>query len=582
MGGDGKKILKGKFGASVKLAEPSKNRYIFDKWKPALPETFPANNSNIPHVAIWNDIYVCITVKGDERIVERYVNVSNSIPKTWGDVKSKITSETELKAGWSGNYGVYDWRLNDEMGEEIADNTPLTDSMVVYARSNFNRFKIINNIIHGIYGSEKPRGRIIIPKFVHDIYHDAFKNCTELKNVDFADCTELKEIEGFSHCTSLKNIDLSSCINLQSINGFDECTALENVNITGCGELKSIGGFYGCKSLKNIDLSSCTNLQRINGFNGCTTLENVNFTGCGELKEIGGFSGCKSLKSVDLSPCANLQSINMYGFRDCTALENVNFTGCGELKKIGGFSGCKSLKSVDLSPCIKLKTIDSAFNNCVALENVNFTGCTELKSIEGDFKRPSFMNCKNLKKLDLSSCHKLYQLWLNGVGITSIEDIKFSPNCKLNSLLILDTDITSIDLSPFDKLEALNLRGTNIKTIDLSSLSRLRSLDLSETDIKSIDLSKCAKLESVGLKNCKKITFIDLSNNEEIAFIHFYGSINAIIKLPSKYSYMLSIPESAFGKDESTWCKEVLVPNREIHREVLNSGYPSSRIRECY
>ncbi|MGP1438291.1 MAG: hypothetical protein ACTTKH_04390 [Treponema sp.] len=53
-GMDGKKLLKGKFGAEVKVEEPSKEGCAFRKWKPELPNVFSKVEAQKVYVAKWN------------------------------------------------------------------------------------------------------------------------------------------------------------------------------------------------------------------------------------------------------------------------------------------------------------------------------------------------------------------------------------------------------------------------------------------------------------------------------------------------------------------------------------------------
>jgi len=322
-GANGKKLLKGKFGVEVRIKDPTKNDVQFDRWEPALPTHFPANDATV-YVAQWvNKTEYRVTVKGDERVKisePDYVNVSIDPQKTFGAIKSDLTAKVSFADGWSSEeYVIYDWRIGDENGEEMLDSTPITKDITVYARTNYNKFRLNGTTLEG-YSGEKPRGRIFLPKEIEVIEHNAFYDCSSLKTLDLSNCVNLTSIgeDAFNGCESLKELDLSKCTNLTSIgeNAFRRCEKLESIDLSAFADkLEKIeeSTFHGCESLKTLDLSNCTNITSIawGAFSGCSSLKTLDLSNCTNLTSIGesAFSGCKELESIDLSACTNLQKL---------------------------------------------------------------------------------------------------------------------------------------------------------------------------------------------------------------------------------------------------------------------------------
>ncbi|MGP1438685.1 MAG: leucine-rich repeat domain-containing protein [Treponema sp.] len=314
-GEGGKKLLEGKFGAIVEVKELKKERFKFEEWEPALPHTFPATNPNATYKAKWKKLICYVTIAGDERVKvaePEYIDVT--ILKTFGDIKAEILKKTSLKAEWPDvDYTFYDWRIGGEDGEEMLDTTPIKDDMVIYARTNYKRFKVTGTKLEG-YEGEKPKGWIFIPKEITEIGKDAFNNCNELKTVNLSGCVEIVNIEegAFRSCKSLESIDLSPCTKLTKIGkgAFYSCSELKTVNLSGCTELMSLeggtiagngyGSFSSCKSIESIDLSSCTKLKDIG---------------------VGAFDKCIKLKTIDLSSCTKLESITRLDFSGCSKAE---------------------------------------------------------------------------------------------------------------------------------------------------------------------------------------------------------------------------------------------------------------------
>ena len=181
-----------------------------------------------------------ITIKGDERleIKKAVLNVSLETSKTWHDIKQEVETSCVLKSKWADyEYAIYDWRMDDEKGEEIIDSTPITKDMTVYARTNYLPFKWDGTVIEG-YNLWGPRGRIIIPRKVTGLNDTHFNDCNELTAMDFSGCAELKEIKVHGNFENVKEVNLTGCVNLQVL------------------ELSA-------KNITDLDLTPCVNLEEL-------------------------------------------------------------------------------------------------------------------------------------------------------------------------------------------------------------------------------------------------------------------------------------------------------------------------------
>ena len=472
-GADGKKILKGKFNSEIKIDAPTKQDFEFLGWKPVLPSTFPASDFGVC-VARWGDkASYRVDILGDERVEVLdggFVTVAIGSNKTFADIKDEVKDKVRLKAEWKAeDYDFYDWRIDGEKGEEMQETTQITKNIVVYARTNYKRFKIADNVLEG-YESEAPKGRIILPKEIETIKESSFAKCQELTGLDLSSCAKLKKIEknAFAYCTKLKTLDLTDCTELKSIEG----------SLEAGHPPKFEGAFFNCSSLVSVDLSSCTNLETIGeiAFSQCSNLRTLNLSGCSKLTSIEklAFSRCMRLENVNLSSCNNLKTLGNSVFSECVNLKTVNLDSCTGLESIGYgvFNNCQNLESINLSPCTNLKTItDSAFSKCNNLKTVNLSGCVSLETIKGGSHSGAFSGCTSLEGVDLSTCTKL------------------------------------------------------------------------------------KKIEKNTFLNCKK----------------------ALVKLPTS---IMTVEEKAFGVNNATYCKKVLVPTDEIKQLVVGSKYPEERIEK--
>lgn len=167
---------------------------------------------------------------------------------------------------------------------------------------------------------------------ITEISGSVFKNCTDLKKVNFQGSCEkfIIDAEAFTNCTSLDYLPMpDGCKHIDI-----KTSAFENTNIADV----------------SIDCSS----------------------------SIGGsaFRNCQSLTSVEL----NNSDVSAYAFRKCESLKNVTISGNSYLGNLS-FSDCENLENVTFSGSDI--TSDNPFNDCPLLMNINSKPAFD--SATGDF-----------------------------------------------------------------------------------------------------------------------------------------------------------------------------------------------------
>ena len=510
-GKDGKKILNGKIGAKVKLANLEKAGQFLKNWEPELPTIFSLQDDKKTYLAHWEN-GKSISIEGDDGLEissPPVVGLTTEDTKTWADIKVEILAKVSFKTEWSEEDYEIEWRLGGENGELLMDTTEITKSVMIYARVNCTKFKIEKQAYHGHqanvlvgYTGSKPRGKVRIQKNIDCIQNSSFQDCTDIESLDFSSCPYLKEIGSYDGSAG---------------GAFRDCTRLRSINFKGCSSLEKIGehAFMGCISLTEVDLSPCVNLNIIDAsaFEDCSKLRKLNLTGCTKLKRIEtrAFLCCGNLNDIDFSSCSELTLIGCDTFAECNSIENVDFSGLKNLAIIlgGAFDYCRSLKSLNFSNCSRLTVIKKpnsynghgSFENCEKLESVNFTGCTNLVELVGN----AFANCKNLKTVDLSSCKQLQKLDAFS-NCSSLKDINLTGCVSLKEIggLTSCENLTKIDLSKCSNLETLggftdciNLKEVNITGCDkIAIISRVAFQNCSS--LKKLDLSSCIHLKKVG------------------------------------------------------------------------------------
>lgn len=125
-----------------------------------------------------------ISIRGDTRVDEAassYITISKG--KTWDQIKEQIKTKLTLKAAWQdGDYDVHEWRHNYETGAEIRDTDTFNTDTIVYAVTNYKKFRIEGTVLKG-YTGKKPRGSILLLDSITKIGEGAFKDCALITGV---------------------------------------------------------------------------------------------------------------------------------------------------------------------------------------------------------------------------------------------------------------------------------------------------------------------------------------------------------------------------------------------------------------
>jgi len=228
-------------------------------------------------------------------------------------------------------------------------------------------------------GGKKTLTEIYLPLNTTIIGYSAFGGCSNLRSVNFEECTKLTTINGSSFMntalksivmpaslkqleqslynnTSLESVDLSAT-SLKTIPSycFGGCSKLMNVLLPVTIETIESSAFQSCSALKAIDLSVCKNLSSIGGtaFSYCYLLQTVSIPASLKILGESAFTSCSALKTIDLSGCTSLLSIEQGTFSSCNSLTSVKLPNT--LKSIGvqAFNGCNIVGTIDLPATLK-------------------------------------------------------------------------------------------------------------------------------------------------------------------------------------------------------------------------------------
>jgi hypothetical protein len=221
---------------------------------------------------------------------------------------------------------------------------------------------------------KKTLTEVYLPLNTPGIENNAFSDCTNLRYVNFEECTKLTSISNNAfQNTALKNIIMPA-----SLNNLSAYTFSNNVNLTSIDlyatSLTTIPNycFYSCSKLVTLILP-----KTINKIENCA------------------FQSCSAVKSIDLKGINALTTIGSAAFSSCYALQSIIFPASLKTLGEGAFQSSYNLKSVDLSCCTNLLSIEqSTFNSCNSLTSVKlpsvlktigtnaFWGCNIVGTIE--------------------------------------------------------------------------------------------------------------------------------------------------------------------------------------------------------
>ena len=359
--------LKGRFGTSFSIKNPTQEGMIFEKWEPAVPASFPSSD------AVYTAKFRAprLTIKGDERIKNKSDNfIEAGKGKAWKDIKTEAAKKAVFQFSWdTGDYGIHEWHLDDENGHLLTDNDRFAQDTTVYAVTNYTKFKWSGTKITGVTGS-KPKGKIIIPDGCTEI--DAFTlGWSYLTQVSLpASLISIGE-GAFGNCSSLQQVNFSENLTAIGKSAFEGCSSLQQVNFPKNLTAIGIRAFQNCSNLKQVDLSTCTALTKIGErtFSMCSKLEEVKFPKNLTVIEKEAFFSCTNLTQAVLVGCTALSEIGVNAFNSCQNLTYVTMPENLSIIGHNAFSSCSGVSVFDFYRCTAITAIGhDAFSSCDSAE----------------------------------------------------------------------------------------------------------------------------------------------------------------------------------------------------------------------
>ena len=371
-----------------------------------------------------------------------------------------------------------------------------------------------------------------MPNTVETIGDYAFYGCTRLRDISTEDINteenSLSEglkyigISCFEGCTSLKSIKLPASLKVLRENAFRLCTGLETVEFAEDLDFYTDeGGYYSYGFYNNV-------------FDGCSSLQTVILpknSSDGFIIPMATFSWCSNLKSIEFP--TNTKRIDQQAFYR-SGIENLDLTAVTSdeifVEGYYTFAACENLKSVTTNGNFQFgRTSLYTFQDCKALKSVTINGSgDDYIEITPD----AFRWCDNLETVEV------YRL--KGTGERNEMDSVFVGCKSLQKFTsICSPELNKIGYSCFDGCESLTEvpipeQAFVVSETAFRGCAALRSLDLANvTSIGTKAFTGCSSLASISFKPSSDI--LPTVENED-AFDEWHFA-NTLIEVPDdKYS----------------------------------------------
>ena len=171
-----------------------------------------------------------------------------------------------------------------------------------------------------------PVTSITLPSSLKRIEGNAFNNCTDLKNVYFAEGLEVIGDSAFFNCGMTEIVIPDSVTEIQA-NAFKNCSSLEKVIIGDGLNVINNEVFQGCTSLEEIIIGNGVEEIKEGVFRGCSSLSKINFgSSVGDIY-VHAFENCTSIQEIIVP--MSVEYIDHNAFKGCSALNKVYYKGNG-------------------------------------------------------------------------------------------------------------------------------------------------------------------------------------------------------------------------------------------------------------
>lgn len=237
---------------------------------------------------------------------------------------------------------------------------------------------------------------------VTSIGDGAFKNNTDLNEIEFGPFVRKVGNEAFEGCSSLNKVILNDGIEELGKYSFSDCVSIESIELPVSILNIYEGTFNNCNSLSEINLPENVNTLHPMVFSGCSSLNSVSLLQIENIKD-SSFEKCVNLGTVILG--SNLTEIGNRAFKNCSSLCSIgiphNLINIGEeafaYTKLSNFYipdnvttignntllGCEEIRTVSVGAQIS-KIAGSSIWGCNQLDSLIIRNSNSILLLDGD------------------------------------------------------------------------------------------------------------------------------------------------------------------------------------------------------
>ena len=179
----------------------------------------------------------------------------------------------------------------------------------------------------------------------------AFKNCSNLQDVNWEDASSLSHIGRYAFRKSgLINVPLPNSLTHIGYQAFQECKKLERINFPE--SIISMGNdvCYSCSALTSLKIAEGIIELSPYSFAHCKKLECITLPSTVRVIRHAAFWKAKKLREIEWGPNGALESVGNWAFADCFSLQQVWLPDSLQLLGGDAFGGCSNLLHLRFPP----------------------------------------------------------------------------------------------------------------------------------------------------------------------------------------------------------------------------------------
>lgn len=199
-----------------------------------------------------------------------------------------------------------------------------------------------NNLAGAFRGTSYEK--IVVPKTIHGIGLNAFKNCANLQEVVLCGSEKFIGEAAFYNSGTLSRLELPESVDSIAMSAFYKSGKGLELDLSHVSKI--CGSAFKESGVTVVILPASMSELPAQCFSGCKQLRSI--TTGGSMKAIGddAFYGCEALESVTLSE--GLEKIGESAFYGCVTLSESRFPESVRVIGDKAFKGCKKLQSVTI------------------------------------------------------------------------------------------------------------------------------------------------------------------------------------------------------------------------------------------